>query len=37
VIERGKDFGFALESREALGIGRKGVGKNLQRYVTFEA
>jgi len=30
VIERGEDLGFALESRDALGIGAEPFGQNLE-------
>jgi hypothetical protein len=36
MIERGEDFGFALEAREAFGIGGHGRGKHLEGNGPFQ-
>ena len=36
MIERGEDFGFALEAREAVGIVRERVGQDLDRDVALQ-
>ena len=36
VIERGKDFRFALEAGDAIRIRREQFGQDLQRYVASE-
>ena len=36
VVQRGEDFGFALEAGQAVGIGRERLGKDLERHVPVE-
>ncbi len=36
MVERGQDLGFALEARQALGIGRQIQGQKLQRHFTIQ-
>ena len=36
MIQRGEDFGFALEPREAFGIGGERLGQDLDRDVALQ-
>ena len=36
VIQRGEDLGLPLESSEALGVVRKGLGQDFQRDVAIQ-
>jgi hypothetical protein len=37
MVQRGQHFGFTLEPRKALKMGRERFGQNLQRNVAFQA
>ena len=36
MVQRGEDFGFALEAREAVGVSRERLGQGLERHVAVE-
>ena len=37
MVQRGQDFGLALEAGQAIRVGSEGLGQNLERDVPFQA